>query len=160
MLVQEIMTKEVVTIDSNDTIFDAFIKYRDEKVGCLIVTDKERCVGIVTERDLIEKAACLCKDPKKTKIKEIMSSDIKKGLSAQTLIIFFTLYFSADSNLHFCRRVANRYLHSLLTKNRVLGVQRSARYFYLMACEFDRPLQKMVFHTSFQKVVRFLRFYR
>jgi CBS domain-containing protein len=77
MLVQEIMTKEVVTIDSNDTIFDAFIKYRDEKVGCMIVTDKERCVGIVTERDLIEKAVCLCKDPKKTKIKEIMSSDIK-----------------------------------------------------------------------------------
>jgi len=69
MLVQEIMTKEVVTIDSNDTIFDAFIKYRDEKVGCLIVTDKERCVGIVTERDLIEKAVCLCKDPKKNENK-------------------------------------------------------------------------------------------
>jgi len=77
MLIQEIMTKEVVTVDSNDTIFDAFIKYRDEKVGCLIVTDKEQCAGIVTERDLIEKVVCLCKDPKKTKIKEIMSSDIK-----------------------------------------------------------------------------------
>ena len=77
MLVQEIMTKGVVTIDFNDMIFDAFIKYRDEKVGCLIVTDKERCVGIVTERDLIEKVVCLCKDPKKTTIKEIMSSDIK-----------------------------------------------------------------------------------
>lgn len=77
MLVKEIMTKEVVTIEPNDTAFDACIKYRDKKVGCLVVVDKEICVGIVTERDLIERTICMRKDPEKTRIAEIMSSNIK-----------------------------------------------------------------------------------
>ena len=77
MLVKEIMIKEVVTIEPNDTVFNASIKYRDKKVGCLIVVDKEICVGIVTERDLIERTICMRKDPEKTRIAEIMSSNIK-----------------------------------------------------------------------------------
>ena len=85
MLVKEIMTKEVVTIEPKNTAFDASIKYRDKKVGCLIVTDKESCVGIVTERDLIERIMCLHKDPEKIKISEIMSSDIKTIQSLEML---------------------------------------------------------------------------
>ena len=67
----------VVTINSEDTVFDAYKKYRDCKVGCLVVKDKERCVGIVTERDLIERTIHINREdekiyinPKKTKIKE------------------------------------------------------------------------------------------
>ncbi|MBN2602803.1 MAG: CBS domain-containing protein [Candidatus Thermoplasmatota archaeon] len=77
MLVGEIMTKGVVSIDSNNTVLNACLKYRDKKIGCLIVTENEQCVGIVTERDIIERAVCQARDPEKTKIKEIMSSDIK-----------------------------------------------------------------------------------
>jgi len=77
MLVKEIMTKNPITINFNDTVFDACIKYRDKKVGCLVVTDEESCIGIITERDLIEKTICLHKVPEKTKVGEIMSSDIK-----------------------------------------------------------------------------------
>jgi CBS domain-containing protein len=85
MLVKEIMTKELVTINSDDTVFDACLKYRDNKVGCLLVTDKESCIGIVTERDLIERCMCLHKDIDKTKISEIMSSDIKTIQPLETL---------------------------------------------------------------------------
>lgn len=85
MLVKEIMTKKVVTINPYDTVFDACLKYRDNKVGCLPVTDKESCVGIVTERDLIERTICLHKDPEKTKISEIISSDIKTIQPLETL---------------------------------------------------------------------------
>lgn len=77
MIVKEVMTKKVVSIDCNATVFDGCIKYRDRKVGCLVVVDKGLCVGIVTERDLIERTICLRKDPEKTKIVDIMSSDIK-----------------------------------------------------------------------------------
>jgi CBS domain-containing protein len=85
MLVKEIMTKKVITVNSNETVFDACLKYRDNKVGCLIVNDKESYVGIVTERDLIERTICLHKDPYKTKVSEIMSSDIKTIHPLQTL---------------------------------------------------------------------------
>jgi CBS domain-containing protein len=75
MLVKEVMTKNVITIDSNQTILDAYKKYRDNKVGSLIVTDNDKCIGIVTERDLIEKV--IDKDLETTLIKEIMSSNVK-----------------------------------------------------------------------------------
>src|SRR5512136_1219007 len=77
MLVEEVMIKNVMTIDRDKTVFDACNMYKDYKVGCLIVTDKGKCVGIVTERDLIERTICLCRDPEKTRINDIMSSNIK-----------------------------------------------------------------------------------
>lgn len=77
VLVKDIMKKNVVTIDVNDTVFSACIKYRDEKVGSLIVIDEKRCVGIVTERDIIERVICLLRDPETTKVSEIMSTDVK-----------------------------------------------------------------------------------
>ena len=77
MLVKEIMTKKVITIDKDKTILDACNKYRNFKVGCLIVTDKNECVGILTERDIIERTICQNIDPKTRLVSEIMSSDIK-----------------------------------------------------------------------------------
>ena len=77
MLIKEIMRNKIVTIDSNATIFDACNKYRNYEVGCLLVTDNDQIVGIVTERDVIERTICMERNPKTTKIKEIMSLDIK-----------------------------------------------------------------------------------
>ncbi len=75
MLVKDVMTKNVITIDSNLTILDAYKMYRDNKVGSLVVTDSKKCIGIVTERDLIEKA--IDKDLKTTLVKDIMTSNIR-----------------------------------------------------------------------------------
>lgn len=77
MLVKEIMAKNVITLDCNKTVLDACNKYKDYKVGCLVITDKEKCVGIVTERDIIERTICLQKSPENTKIGEIMSPNVK-----------------------------------------------------------------------------------
>ena len=77
MLVKEIMTTKIVTIDSNDTILDACNTYRNFDIGCLLVTEKGKLAGIVTERDVIERTICMDRDPKTTMIKEIMSPQIK-----------------------------------------------------------------------------------
>jgi len=85
MLVKEIMKKNVVTIDSNDSVLNACNKYRDFKVGCLVVMDNKTCVGIVTERDLIERTICEHKDPLNTKVSEIMSKNLKTVHGLDTL---------------------------------------------------------------------------
>jgi len=77
LLVKEIMKKNVITIDCDDTVFDACNKYRDYKVGCLVVTKHGSCVGIVTERDIIERTVCACKNPETTKVKDIMTRNVK-----------------------------------------------------------------------------------
>jgi len=77
MLVEEVMARNVVYIECNKTVYEACKKYSQNNVGCLIVMDKKFIVGIVTERDTIERLILKNKDPKKTKIKDIMSQNIK-----------------------------------------------------------------------------------
>ena len=77
MLVKEVMTRNVVSIEADASVFDACMMYKEKKVGCLVVVDDETCVGIVTERDLIERSICLRRNPDATSVKEIMSSNVK-----------------------------------------------------------------------------------
>ncbi len=86
MFVKDVMTKKVVSINQNATVLDACNKYRDFKVGCLVVTDDEgNCVGIVTERDIIERTMCHHRNPDITKVREIMSSKIITVQALETL---------------------------------------------------------------------------
>ena len=78
MLVKEVMTKKVMTINRDQTVLEACNKYRDAKVGSLVVLDTHGfCVGIITERDIIERTLCEQKDPVTTRVHEIMTADIK-----------------------------------------------------------------------------------
>ena len=76
MLVEEIMSKNVVKIDCNKTILEACNEYSNNKVGSLVVMDKDIIVGIITERDIIERVILQEKNPKELKIREIMSINI------------------------------------------------------------------------------------
>ena len=53
--VEDIMNKNVVSIDANTTIKDAAIMMNDANVGCVIVTDGTSPIGIITERDLVRR---------------------------------------------------------------------------------------------------------
>jgi len=85
MIVKDAMTKKVITIERNATVLDACNKYRDYKVGCLVVTDKSECIGIVTERNIIERTICARRNPEETKVGDIMSSEIKTVHALDTL---------------------------------------------------------------------------
>ena len=77
MLIQEIMIKDVVDIDCNDSVFNACMKYREFKVGCLVVMDKDMIVGIITERDIIERSILADRNPRETRVRDVMSTNIK-----------------------------------------------------------------------------------
>jgi CBS domain-containing protein len=71
-----IMTRPVKTITSRDTIEKAAETMKKNRIGSLVVVDKEEPIGIVTERDIAYK---LVAEGKKgdTKVKEVMSKDLK-----------------------------------------------------------------------------------
>ncbi len=77
MFVKEIMNSNIITIDSNESIKKACDVYRDNNIGSVLVTENEQVVGIVTERDIIERTICMDKDPATTPIREIMSANVK-----------------------------------------------------------------------------------
>ena len=52
---KDIMTKEVVTIEANKTVFEAAELISNRGIGCLIVVIKAFPVGIITERDIVRR---------------------------------------------------------------------------------------------------------
>lgn len=50
----EVMTKNVVTIDSNDTIESCYDRMQETRARHLPIKDGERVIGVVTMRNLLE----------------------------------------------------------------------------------------------------------
>ena len=63
MLVSEIMSKDVVTIESEKPVLDACKIYKDRGIGSLVVMKEGLVLGILTERDIIERVIIDQKDP-------------------------------------------------------------------------------------------------
>jgi CBS domain-containing protein len=73
----ECMTKGVHTLDVSKSVLDAAKLLKQKQVGSIIVTEKSKAVGIITERDIIYKIVCAQKDAKKTRLKDAMSKTLK-----------------------------------------------------------------------------------
>ncbi len=73
--VENVMQKNVITINSSATIKDAVTMMVDAHVGCVVVSDGKSPIGIVTERDIVRRVAS--KDlPLSTTVSEIMSTPL------------------------------------------------------------------------------------
>lgn len=77
-LIKDVMTKDVVTVDLNDTVVDAAeTMARDpEAAGYVIVLTGGAPTGIVTERDMIHKVIAQKRNPAKTTVSTIMSTPL------------------------------------------------------------------------------------
>ena len=76
MFVKDVMSKKVISIEHDKTVLDACNKYKECGLGSLVVVNNGVIVGIITERDVIERVIIDQKTPNKTKIEEVMSKDI------------------------------------------------------------------------------------
>jgi CBS domain-containing protein len=77
--VGHVMNRTVVAIDSESSARDAAGKMAQHQVGCLIVTEKGRPVGILTETDLLSRVLALAKNAESTKVKTVMSKPLVCG---------------------------------------------------------------------------------
>lgn len=75
-MVRDVMTRGVETAAPDATIAEVARRMRDLDVGSLPVTDGNRLLGIVTDRDLSVRATAAAKDPNATKVREVMSPEL------------------------------------------------------------------------------------
>ena len=73
--VSEVMSKNILTLDKSTTLQEAAEHMKKLNVGCVIITDSNNPIGIITERDFITKIAAEGR-PLFTEIKEVMSSPL------------------------------------------------------------------------------------
>lgn len=101
----------VWSIGPEATVFEAIQLMADKNIGALLVTDKNRLIGILSERDYTRKVALRGKSSKQTAVKEILSGQV--------------IHVSPSHTVEECMRLMtdHRVRHlPVLDKDRILGV--------------------------------------
>ena len=77
-LVKDYLTKDVITVTTESTITEASkVMAADKNVeGYAVVLENDQPIGMVTERDLVNKVLATELDPAKTKVSEVMSTPL------------------------------------------------------------------------------------
>jgi CBS domain-containing protein len=94
MLLQDLFrdAKEVVTVEPDDTITRATMKMKEEDVGAVVVTENEKVVGILTDRD-VALSVVLGEASPQSRVRDIMTTDVKTIWGDQG-VFNATQYFS------------------------------------------------------------------
>ena len=76
ILVRDIMMRNVKTVRTDDSVHAAVLKMNKFQIGSVIVTNNGRAVGIITERNILERIVEPRLDPATIWAKDIMSSPL------------------------------------------------------------------------------------
>jgi len=77
MLVKDVMSSPVITVDENATVDKAAQLMDKGHVGCILVTSKEgKPLGIITESDLVTQVLAKNIQPNKLTAKDVMTSPL------------------------------------------------------------------------------------
>jgi CBS domain-containing protein len=74
--IESIMSKHLITIDADSSAFEAAKKMSERMVSSIIITDNDKTVGILTERDLIKQVCATDLQASKTPLTSIMSAPL------------------------------------------------------------------------------------
>ena len=67
---------EVASIGKTETVLDAAAWMNERAIGCLVVTDGDRVIGIFTERDVLRRIVAAKQDPAQMTVGEVMTAPV------------------------------------------------------------------------------------
>jgi len=71
--VRDVMVTDVVTVEPDVNVRRAVRAMNDFEIGCLVVVEAGRVVGILTERDVLKRVVDEGRKPEETSVREVMS---------------------------------------------------------------------------------------
>ena len=77
MKVSEVMTRDVKTFKESDSVLDAAKCLVECDIGFVPVTNDERIIGVVTDRDIVARVVAQDGEPSKTSVGSIASNSPK-----------------------------------------------------------------------------------
>jgi len=75
MSIESILRRPVCTLPPDALCREAAQLMRDEGVGCVVVAEQRRPLGIVTDRDLAVRVIAAGRAPEKTLLRDVMSGE-------------------------------------------------------------------------------------
>jgi CBS domain-containing protein len=83
MELREIMTRNPEVVTGDASLKEAATKMKNLDVGLIPVCDGDRLQGMLTDRDITIRATADGRDPSRTKVTEVMSTDVVYCLEDQ-----------------------------------------------------------------------------
>ena len=83
--VRDVMNKSIISVDKDDAIRMAVKKMLHGDIGAVIVTEKDKPIGILTERDILKFIANEKMDLDNSKVENIMSAPLISVDSSSSL---------------------------------------------------------------------------
>jgi len=77
MKVSEVMTRNPEIIKADESVLKAAETLARRKIGALPVEKNDRLIGMLTDRDIVVRVVAGGRDPKKTKVEEVVSPEPK-----------------------------------------------------------------------------------
>lgn len=84
VLVRDIMNSPVVSASPSDTVRDIAKKMKEEKIGSIVIMEKDKPVGIVTDWDIVSNGVVKDAKPSQIKTKDVMK-DIRTIESEESI---------------------------------------------------------------------------
>lgn len=75
-VIESLMKTEMVTAAEDETVAHAAWSMARNGVGAVLVVEGERLMGILSERDVVERVVAEGRDPTATKVAEVATSDL------------------------------------------------------------------------------------
>ena len=75
--VRDIMQKNVITIEHDKTVHNAAIMLKEKEISFLVIIRDEKPIGIVSERDIVQKVAAEDQKSSDVQIESIMSKKFR-----------------------------------------------------------------------------------
>jgi CBS domain-containing protein len=112
MFVRDAMTSHAEWISPDLGLVEVGRRMRDMRIGCLPVGDKDRLVGMITDRDLACRAVADGVDPKTTHARDVMTKGVTFCFDDQSL--GEAAHLMQEKNIH--------HLPVLNRKQRMVGI--------------------------------------
>jgi len=151
----KIMVKDIVTVKANATAKKAVEVMNEHEIGCLVVVNQGKPIGIVTERDMLKKFICELREPEKTKVIDIMSKPLiaaaPKMSAGEAAKIMF------ERKIKKLPVVENGQLVGLVTLTDLIGSQDVLNFLNGLSTKDTPRRMKKVVNLYFDRAKRFRR---
>jgi len=151
----KIMVKDIVTVKASATAKKAVEVMNEHEIGCLVVVNQGKPIGIVTERDMLKRFICELREPEKTKVIDIMSKPLiaaaPKMSAGEAAKIMF------ERKIKKLPVVENGRLVGLVTLTDLIGSQDVLNFLNGLSTKDTPRRMKKVVNLYFDRAKRFRR---
>ncbi|GIU69720.1 MAG: hypothetical protein KatS3mg002_0956 [Candidatus Woesearchaeota archaeon] len=137
----DIMTNKPVVADKDASLKEAANIMLQNNVNSLLITESDKAIGIITDEDLVRKVIAKGLDPRKTKIKDVMETELITISPEKD--IYDAMKIMRDHNIRQLPVIEKNKLVGFLTAKDILKIQPELFDIYIERYELREEERKL-----------------